>query len=1674
MAAPSSPAEVSIDPSRYSAARRLRLLLRRGADGLAEGASDWGGRSESGRHSRAYSDGGSSDPSSGTASGHGRGRGHGQEREREVVEYETASGRGRSGASGGGGGGGGGGYRRSPEAGGAGRIVDLPSTALGLRWSMDGDGASSSSSGSESESKSSADWGDRGGGGRPAAVADFVPSAPQCRSIDEAMFALHELLTEAGRSPYDAEETAPYRAGEGDYDWLLDGSDDGLGDGGGSSQGSSTGVPSEEVEGLMRRLYGDAADDEEEGKGSFERDVAAALGTATEPFRAVDAEDVAESDIDVSAVYHDDDAWDASFDDERDLEQLGSLRVQPGPEGATQNDDGSEFGAFVSAASVPSYGEASPAKEDERDGRQLTSSASEDPVRSPREVNSSADVSREHPISGDAKLPESAAREHLRLGNVQQVERRSASSSSSCSSASTPLTDEDEPEDLGPPILLDLAIGHSADLLRSLPLAEPSSIEGRFVRRTQLRLQSLTERGDGDRRGIDGRSSTGTDRDDISNDSSLRTEDGEEDEAKEQKKTRKRHTFAFEREDDWWCRSASDIERSLPNKFFSESGDPLLDVLLAVPWDERPPSDPAYVHGIRASFDKMSPYDDHFSRKLSELDQAQRRVTKRLVSRILEKNRALEQGMNRIQEIDLDIARAQLDAKAGANCLRRARGSAKEANDGLMGSFCILRDSELRDRLKAVRKVLEDADEIIRTESSLRMPPTNVDEYADRIESAIWLREATLRLGDGQLSRLESLSPLRERADGMFMHLARQMEASLAKLVGSRCSELSLPNDDAKDQFLMSEYSKLLRARHSLFERQEVLQVNAKDCNREGEITNEDHSRSREVELEIWSESLVGVFCFEADKCLIQALIDPTKSAHSREESKYIADLSSLQEQINLVQYSDVDSHSALRCVLQNLLTVRFDLEQDQNYLPWVYHKLFVLISEVMHVYHIFEHWHETFSEGNNFGHSSGRRADSDVALLAGKLRESRRTLWKHCESVIVQLLDKYIGYTSKKNLQGNDDAGAEGKWSVQLEGLHDIMQLSNQMSFLGYKFIGGHERNLDETCKLINDQWESKLASIFRSHLRGIHVEAMNTMGAMLSHETWHLFPIELKTRSRDEKGDEVKDTLKNLLDRFCPSHYIDPRVLNLAGRRSWENRLHNVDFDFSAFKIHGNPFLSVTDNDLSPSAKSRLSADAQSEGSTKIRESIVSNPISTAESLSSRCKNEGFSRILYQAIEPFIAQDPTGPSSLCIGTQSGMNGLGKWTARLLEVTTKLPLIAEEAAGVISNIFDLYFLTVFRMCAGDERNENVLLGHGHSSSEESADSYSPTNISTDVRGSSIVSNNGAPAISAKPTANAIFELSNADIVAPLSGELEGIVPMRDFVERGRKCLSGMVNLTFVERFGAINSKQVTTAKKEEVKNATETLERQISACTSCLFVAALLDASLARIDTEALQHYSNLAMKATPLLVSWASRIACTRAIKGKKTVLEILMVGRAWKDSQFSELSNDYIDDMGLRCAKLWDGLSCSPHKLPQHALETTWTHIMDGSFLALLEGFSKITICSTEGRALMSMDLATFFASTNPYAIERRLEEDIFRSSRPVLPPSTSTESGMAHVDAYVKAFYFPEQDMQKWINANYTSYQKRHLLGLICCVAASNGWRPSEVDNLTSKVEELYND
>ena len=103
-------------------------------------------------------------------------------------------------------------------------------------------------------------------------------------------------------------------------------------------------------------------------------------------------------------------------------------------------------------------------------------------------------------------------------------------------------------------------------------------------------------------------------------------------------------------------------------------------------------------------------------------------------------------------------------------------------------------------------------------------------------------------------------------------------------------------------------------------------------------------------------------------------------------------------------------------------------------------------------------------------------------------------------------------------------------------------------------------------------------------------------------------------------------------------------------------------------------------------------------------------------------------------------------------------------------------------------------------------------------------------------------------------------------------------------------------------------------------------------------------------------------------------------------------------------------------------------------------------------------------------MSMDLATYYDGCNPDVVEHRIQ-GIFRvSSEP--PPSISAIEDMQYVDAYVKAFYFPEEDLISWIEGNMEKYHLRHMIGLLSCAAAEGGWKERKVQNLTKKVRAMY--
>ena len=133
----------------------------------------------------------------------------------------------------------------------------------------------------------------------------------------------------------------------------------------------------------------------------------------------------------------------------------------------------------------------------------------------------------------------------------------------------------------------------------------------------------------------------------------------------------------------------------------------------------------------------------------------------------------------------------------------------------------------------------------------------------------------------------------------------------------------------------------------------------------------------------------------------------------------------------------------------------------------------------------------------------------------------------------------------------------------------------------------------------------------------------------------------------------------------------------------------------------------------------------------------------------------------------------------------------------------------------------------------------------------------------------------------------------------------------------------------------------------------------------------------------------------------------------------------------------------------ALLWQSLytPSSGRRLPLGILQTLWENLMGGGYMVLLDGFSKVPYCSTEGRALMSMDVASYRSGTSPHSIAERIKENIPSSISCPLPTDTQPYRTMAYVDTYIKIFYFPSNDALEWIRTNYKQYHQHHVISLI---------------------------
>ena len=295
-------------------------------------------------------------------------------------------------------------------------------------------------------------------------------------------------------------------------------------------------------------------------------------------------------------------------------------------------------------------------------------------------------------------------------------------------------------------------------------------------------------------------------------------------------------------------------------------------------------------------------------------------------------------------------------------------------------------------------------------------------------------------------------------------------------------------------------------------------------------VNNHHHDQHSSTERDTMNTTLISDICtsiqtallLEAQKAFGRSLLDPTDSEN--EKSDYEQELVALSNNENYL-----DS-MRLPIWTHNLVTIRFEFEMKQEQktpLPAVYHKLCLLLTNVLcGIYHLIE-WHSKKNEASSSNISETIRSE-----IREQLQTRRASIWNSCIQSMEECLEEYLKYSGGKralfSLKENNEHD-DSKWREDLEGIHDVSVLTNQFLSLGPTFLEGISKDVVNDGSMI----EERILSCSKTHLRSFHVDAMNTLGTMLYREDWQLHSLtKLETKNTRRIQDAGDESSKKSLD--------------------------------------------------------------------------------------------------------------------------------------------------------------------------------------------------------------------------------------------------------------------------------------------------------------------------------------------------------------------------------------------------------------------------------------------------------------------------------------------------------------------------------------------------------------
>ncbi|KAL3921028.1 MAG: hypothetical protein SGILL_002969 [Bacillariaceae sp.] len=1017
---------------------------------------------------------------------------------------------------------------------------------------------------------------------------------------------------------------------------------------------------------------------------------------------------------------------------------------------------------------------------------------------------------------------------------------------------------------------------------------------------------------------------------------------------------------------------------------------------------------------------KIPLLQEQITQRLSKLDVFYRKVEMKVFRKIQPHSEELDFANQSMLDSQKNLNLAQMYLSKTQDAIQWAKYGTKSpttevtAGLGVYGAMQLLDSWDKLASQQEMSSVLESVSAIFDLEVHILERINTFDTYQHHslteCQAIIDLVNDLKEQSNGPItSRIECLDDVRKRAERQLISttLVARLHELLEEMVALWCTE---SNDSTSLEDDLKAYERLMHAFQLVFNESHIVQDGTKDP----------RAFSSSICTTIHTALLL-----EAQKAFGRALLSPSNDAaeDDEEENTYATELDALRYQERFLDAARVPVWT------HNAVTIRFDFSmKDRNYhpLPHVFHKLCWLLSNTLLGMKRIIEWHdEKLSE-----HKESDK--SLVFLIRQELPKRRAPLWNACIQSLEGCVEEYLKFVGHKKLFTWDgDSCDDSSWLEDLEGLQESITLAKQFLWLHSFFL----QDVPVEVVTDGDSLRDKLDSCCKRHVRTFHVSTMNSLGGMLYREDWQLQPMSMST---SDGG--TKDVSK---------HIIQEISLQLS-----RNNTGNVDVkpysDMNGFlKKEGGFQLVNGDNSTNPFD---TDSDRQKHLARESRTTILSD-------LNLDFSNEHTS-LIADTLTEYLG-DSTDESQAAAPramTKSILYGIIPWCARVFVLIQKLPSVSTQAMLVLSNVFDLYATTAFRLAAGSARSERMLLGL------DTCKQFRKNANIESLIGSRFASQSfGGFGRSSQPSTSRHANDEQQQIPNSIEAEMACFVVeetkddklslLSDLILNGQRSLQGIAKLDLVNSWIVDPALEKDTDEEEFALQSARVLEQRAAVAFNIVCLAATLHLSatcLESVDNPFLE-YRDKFVQCMPAFLKLSNRMITMRAICGKSIVAEIVSLENVWAEkSKLHEQPNDYVENLCDYCFLLWENIQSLKNRLPNGILELLRDDITSAGLMTLIEGFSRIPHCSTEGRALMSMDVAAY----------RSLCKQMKDNTKASPPMRLQSYRSVAYVDLYIKMFYFPHEEAVTWIQENYEKYHYPHMLALVLSTA------PNAVEAKTS--------